>query len=72
MKDTGYKPANDLIRKRFIGYKLGRISKKYIDNMTQERKEMLAFIKEVDKNIESTEKLLESLLPNVNRIMKEK
>jgi len=33
---------------------------------------MLEFIKMVDKNIESTEKLLESLLPNVNRIMKEK
>jgi hypothetical protein len=55
MKDTGYKPITDIIRKRFIGYKLGRISKKYIDNMTQERRELLDFIKKIDKNIESTE-----------------
>ena len=34
MKDSGYKPKTDIIRKRYIGYKLGRISKKYIDNMT--------------------------------------
>ena len=34
MKDTGYKPEATIIRKRYIGYKLGRISKKYIDNMT--------------------------------------
>ena len=72
MKENGYKPVTEVIRKRFIGYKLGRISKKMIDNMTQERREMLDFIKTVDKNIQSTEKLLESLLPNVNRIMKAK
>ena len=28
MKDNGYKPLTDVIKKRFIGYKLGRISKK--------------------------------------------
>jgi len=69
MKDTGYKPRTDVIRKRYIGYKLGRISKKWIDNMTQERREMLEFIKHVDKNIESTEKLLESFLPNLSKMM---
>lgn len=69
MKDTGYKPSNDVIRKRFIGWKLGRISKKYIDNMTQERRELLNLIKTIDQNIESTDQLLESLMPNVARIM---
>jgi hypothetical protein len=69
MKDTGYKPTTSIIRKRYIGYKLGRISKKYIDNMTKERRELLDFIKEIDQNIESTDKLLESLLPNVGKAM---
>ena len=72
MKDTGYKPSTDIIRKRFIGYKLGRISKKYIDNMTQERMQFLQQIKDVDKNIQNTEALLESLLPNINRMMEAK
>ena len=69
MKDSGYKPSTDVIRKRYIGYKLGRISKKYIDNMTNERKELLDFIKKIDKNIDSTEKLLESYAPNMARFM---
>ena len=40
--------------------------------MSQERKELLNYIKKIDNNIDSTEKLLESFMPNVNRIMKEK
>ena len=72
MKDRGYKPTHELIRKRFIGYKLGRISKKYIDNMTQERRAFLESIKQIDKNIESTEELLSGLLPNISRMMQAK
>jgi len=51
MKETGYKPVTDVIRKRFIGYKLGRISKKYIDNMSKERRQLLELIKNIDHNI---------------------
>lgn len=69
MKDHQYKPTTEVIRKRFIGWKLGRISKKYIDNMTQERRELLDFIKQIDHNIESTDRLLESLMPNMTKIM---
>ena len=69
MKTNGYKPVTDIIRKRFIGYKLGRISKKYIDNMTNERKALLEGIKDIDHNIESTEKLLETLMPNMARFI---
>jgi hypothetical protein len=72
MKDTGYKPTTEIIRKRFIGYKLGRISKKHIDNMSNERKEFLNFIKKIDANIESTEALLSEFMPNISRIMQEK
>jgi len=72
MKDTGYKPANDTMRRRFIAYKLGRISKKYIDNMTHERKALLDSIKQIDQNIQSTEDLLSSLLPNISRMMQAK
>lgn len=55
MKDQAYKPVTTIIRKRYIGWKLGRISKKYIDNMTKERKELLDFIKKIDSNITNTE-----------------
>ena len=72
MKDTGYKPETTIIRKRFIGWKLGRISKKYIDNMTQERRELLDFIKKIDNNITNTESLLESYMPNMARLMQKK
>jgi hypothetical protein len=34
LKDSGIKPKCDVIRKRLIGWKLGRINKKWIDNMT--------------------------------------
>lgn len=37
MKEIGYKPQVDTLRKKYIAFKLGRISKQYIDNMTQER-----------------------------------
>jgi hypothetical protein len=72
MKDTGYKPVTSIIRKRFIGYKLGRISKKYIDNMTNERRELLDFIKQIDHNITSTEELLSSYMPNMARMIQQK
>merc|ERR1712166_226003 len=72
MKDTGYKPVTSIIRKRFIGYKLGRISKKYIDNMTNERRELLNFIKQIDQNITSTEELLSSYMPNMARMFQQK
>ena len=72
MKDNGYKPSTDIIRKRFIGYKLGRISKKHIDNMSADRVQFLSFIKNIDANIESTEKLLLDFMPNISRIMQEK
>lgn len=72
MKDNGYKPQTDVIKKRFIGYKLGRISKKESELMSKERHELFAYIKKIDGNIQNTEKLLESYMPNVNRMMKEK
>ena len=72
MKDAGYKPVHDVLRKKFIGFKLGRISKKYIDNMTQERHAFLESIKQIDKNIQSTEELLSGLLPNISRMMQAK
>jgi len=72
MKDSGYKPVTEIIRKRFIGYKLGRISKKYIDNMTKERRQLLDLIKQIDHNIESTDHLLESFMPNMTRMLQQK
>jgi len=40
--------------------------------MTNERRDFLDSIKSIDKNIASTEQLLESLLPNINRMMEAK
>lgn len=72
MKDRGYQPQNSSIRKRFIGYKLSRIGKKYLTMMTKEREEILGTIHRVDKSIKDTEKLLESFLPNMARIWNER
>lgn len=60
------------MKKRFIGWKLERISKRYLEHMTAERLKMLDSIKDIDKNIQSTEELLSSLLPNIEKVMKEK
>jgi hypothetical protein len=37
IKDCGYQPQNTSLRKRFIGYKLSRIGKRYLSMMTKER-----------------------------------
>ena len=72
MKDQGYQPKNSNMRKRFIGYKLSRIGKKYLTMMTKEREEFLGSISKVDKSIKDTEKLLESFIPNMARIWNQK
>ena len=72
MKDRGYVPKNTNIKKRFIGYKLSRIGKKYLTMMSKEREEILGTISKVDKSIKDTEKLLESFIPNMARIWNEK
>ena len=36
---------NKFLKKKFIGYKLNRIGKKYIDQMTKERMEVFSTIK---------------------------
>lgn len=69
MKDTGYKPDNEDMRKRFIGFKLGLISKRQNAVMKQERDEAGLMDSMVDKNIKNTEQLLESFYPNVQRLM---
>lgn len=72
MKDRGYQPKISNIRKRFIGYKLGRIGKRYLSMMTKERAEIMESIQKVDKSIQDTDKLLESFLPNMARIWNER
>ena len=37
MKDQEYKPSNQSLRKKFIGYKLSRIGKKRDDMMKKDR-----------------------------------
>lgn len=72
MKDRGYQPVNSNLRKRFIGYKLSRIGKRYLTMMTKEREEFLGSISKVDKSIKDTEKLLESYIPNMARVWNER
>ena len=72
MKNTFYMPENDDMRKRFIGFKLGLISKKQNERMRKEREEAGLLDSMVDKNIKDTDQLLESFYPNVQRIMNEK
>ena len=50
MKDTGFKPNHYILNRRFIGWKLSRISKKQVEHMKVERQAMYASIKEIDKN----------------------
>jgi hypothetical protein len=68
MKDRGYNPANGSLRKRFIGYKLSRIGRRYMEAMAKEREEILGSIQRVDKSIKDTDALLDSFLPNMARI----
>ena len=72
IKQTGYLPINKFLKKKFIGYKLNRIGKKYIDQMTKERMEVFSTIQKMDKSIKDTEKLLESFIPNVNKILQQR
>jgi hypothetical protein len=72
MKDLSYKPANEDIRKRFIGWKLQQISRKQRHFMDAERRKAGLLVENVQNQINSTEKLLESFYPNVQRIMNEK
>ncbi|TNV70923.1 hypothetical protein FGO68_gene17756 [Halteria grandinella] len=72
MKDKGYNPSNGAMRRRFIGYKLGRIGKRYMSMMNKEREEILGTIQRVDKSIKDTDKLLDSFMPNMARIWQER
>jgi hypothetical protein len=69
MKDQSYKPKEEGLRKKFIGYKLGRIGKRYIDEVNLERDRVIKMVQQVDKNIKSTETLLESFMPSVGQVM---
>lgn len=44
MKDQGYKPAHEGLRKKFIGFKLGRIGKKQFNEMALERRRVLEMV----------------------------
>ena len=55
MKNTFYMPENDDMRKRFIGFKLGLISKKQNERMRKEREEAGLLDSMVDKNIKDTD-----------------
>ena len=72
IKDRGYQPLNSSLRNKFIGYKLGRIGKRYLSMMNQEREEIMGTIQKVDKSIKDTDKLLDSFLPNMARIWQER
>ena len=53
------------MRKRLIGFKLGLISKKQAAVIQKQREQAGLIDKMASKNIQSTEQLLESFLPNV-------
>jgi len=72
MKQINYKPINEDLRKQFIGYKLGLISKKQRFEMAEKRIEAGHVVDQVSKHIKNTESLLESFYPNVTRIMNAK
>ena len=72
LKQTGYMPKQGPLRRKLIGYKLSRVGRKYTEQMNKERQRILGTVKEVDKSIEDTEKLLESFLPNMARIWEDK
>ena len=72
MRDSGYKPSNDDIRKRLIGWKLQQITRKQRHAMEQQRRQAGLLIARAAIGIDSTEKLLESFYPNVQRIMQER
>ena len=65
MKQKSYTPQNEDMRKRLIGFKLGLISKKQAAVIQKQREQAGLIDKMASKNIQSTEQLLESFLPNV-------
>ena len=60
------------MRKRLIGFKLGQISKRQSNMIRKQREEAGIVVQTIDKNIQNTEKLLESFYPNVQRLMNQK
>ena len=65
MKQEAYQPYNPTIKKRFIGFKLGRIGKRTRDAIEKSRDNVVKMVTEIDKNIKDTEALLASFMPNI-------
>lgn len=65
LRDSQYKPANEDMRKRLIGWKLQQISRRQRLAMEEERKQAGLLIEKAANGIKNTEKLLESFYPNV-------
>ena len=69
LKDASYKPINDDMRKRLIGWKLQQISRRQRLAMEEHRRQAGLLIEKAANGIQDTEKLLESFYPNVHRMM---
>lgn len=72
MKDNGYKPENQTLKRNLIAHKLGRISKKQIDRMKHERAGAEKYMEHMSSKTKSAEALIEEFLPNVERIFRER
>lgn len=72
MKDNNYKPENQTLKRSLIAHKLGRISKKQIDKMKQERAGVEKWMTKMSNKTKSAELLIEEFLPNVERIFNER
>merc|ERR1712196_651768 len=72
MIDKKYKPVNEDMRKRLIGFKLGLIGKKQTDYIERFRLDADKSLKDSGQNVKITEKLIESYYPNIARAMMER
>jgi hypothetical protein len=72
LKDSQYKPANEDMRKRLIGWKLQQISRRQRLAMEESRRQAGVLIEKAASGIRNTEQLLQSFYPNVHRIMQER
>ena len=72
MKDNNIRPENQKLKRNLIAHKLGRISKKQIDKMKQERAGVEKYMMRMASKTKSAELLIEEFLPNVEKIFNER
>ena len=72
LKNNNVKLQNQTLKRNLIAHKLGRISKKRIDQMKKEREGVEKWMNKMSTTTKSAEMLIEEFLPNVEKIFNQR